>query len=215
MAAAANNPFQLPQRWEYSHLAHLDIIRDICYFVQENCAKMAFLADQNGGWEAWLQAELAFNFSLVTHYQPTRELAVYNDQRQRIDLWCRPSHNTRLNTQPSREWGSIGIELKCEGMWQDTMRETQQTPAIFHQRVMDDVTKVSRDINTAVTGPCTVYVVAITTNKKDVEENFKFQRATAGVRLPQFNYWQSPAAGTLTTPAFYVLWWSTRFGFGF
>jgi hypothetical protein len=204
-----NNQFQPPEQWGWQHqVDQLDILKDICHFVELNRAKMAFLAEMEGGWEAWLQAELAY-FFITNHstYLPTRELAVYHDPSQRIDLWCRRSATTPMPNQ----WGSIGIELKCEGMWQDTMRDTQQTPATFYNRVMQDVNKVCAGVDTRAHGPCTVYIVAITTSVSDVQQNFRFRGPIPGQQRPRFKYWASSPTGTMHAPAFYVIWFPISF----
>ncbi|KAL9081683.1 MAG: hypothetical protein Q9159_007124 [Coniocarpon cinnabarinum] len=202
--------YERPSFNQLRDLANFDILVDILRFIEDNRYKISFLADQKGGWEGWLQAELAWHIERTTSYTVDREEAVFNDQHQHIDLWCtpRPRH-----VAPNRSWqpnyGNIGVELKCEGMWQDVMMGDQN----FHRRVMADVAKVDSGINQKKLGPmgCLVYVLGVTTAKEDIE-HFKFQSDTV-TGWPRFDYWaSSPKEGPDPHPALYVFWWQADFG---
>lgn len=120
--------------------------------------------EQKGGWEGWCQVELAFWISGSVgdgaenlHYVAEREQLIFKKAREKIDIWATPV------SQPT--WQNIGIELKCEGQYQDTSADS------FQERIYKDVDKVRAGIKPEYTQPngAVVYAVGITTNEGDLK----------------------------------------------
>ena len=187
------------------YLRSLDIIVDILQFIENNRAKIIFLAEQKGGWEGWLQAELAYHLDRSTKYMVDREKAVFNDENQQIDLWCTP----RIPFYPANDFsfGEIGVELKCEGMWQDTVVKEEH----FYGRVLADLAKVQKGIDGTqlISAFCHVYAVGVTTDKEDIG---RFKLKSDWVPgAANFSYWASSSLEGSDDPALYVFWWQAYF----
>jgi hypothetical protein len=159
-----------------------------------------------GGWEGWLQAELADFIPQSSPYFVEREQAVFQDTRQSIDLWCK--HRTKYydpytNPNPSERYMRIGVELKCGGEYQDFF---SNTVASFQGRVISDINKIIAGMNTGLTGQsgARVYAVGVTADFTDL---YGFESvARTGM---QVRYWQSPPLQN--TDSLYVLWWYRDF----
>ena len=109
-----------------------DLVADIVNFASREHQKMWEAMEHKGGWEDWAQVELAYYINSKTYrkhdYVVERELTVYNKPSQRIDIWA---------TSNTKGLPNIGIELKCEGHYQDVVTNTG-----LQARLMADMVKV-------------------------------------------------------------------------
>ncbi|KAI7353305.1 hypothetical protein KC336_g22388 [Hortaea werneckii] len=105
------------------------LIRDVCQAVLERKDRIVEARQEKGGWEGWLQVELA-------HYLRRRkgmEYAIEREQpifasRQLIDLWASP-----LPSRNDLPW--MGVELKVESEFQTGSGKT------LLPRFKDDILK--------------------------------------------------------------------------
>lgn len=183
-----------------------DVLAAIISFVEHNRQQIWRHTGDKGGWEGWLQAELAHFIPESTPYSIEREQAVFQDTSQSIDLWCK--HRTEFydpntNRDPSHCYKRIGVELKCGGEYQDFF---SGTVASFQGRVIKDIDKIIAGMNTSMTGQsgARVYAVGITADFTDL---FGYESiARTGI---QVRYWQS--SPLQNGDSLYVLWWYRDF----
>ena len=140
---------------------HLDgVIKDIALCIRDRYDRIIEARRQKGGWEGWLQVELASGLLKVwgLQYDVHREQAIYGDS-QRTDLWFEPVglHQGKLP--------KIGVELKVESEYQTGVAKTLRT-------------RFAADIKKCNAGPAPVhkggvgthlYAVGITSLKGDLQ----------------------------------------------
>ncbi|KAF4213157.1 hypothetical protein CNMCM8980_007414 [Aspergillus fumigatiaffinis] len=183
-----------------------DVLAAIVSFVERNRQQIWLQTGMKGGWEGWLQAELADFIPQSSPYFVEREQAVFQDTRQSIDLWCKHRmeyYDPYTNPNPSERYMRIGVELKCGGEYQDFF---SNTVASFQGRVISDINKIIAGMNTGLTGQsgARVYAVGVTADFTDL---YGFESvARTGM---QVRYWQSPPLQN--TDSLYVLWWYRDF----
>jgi hypothetical protein len=95
---------------------------------------------QQGGWEGWLQVELAFLIPSKMGGSASREQHIYDPAvlgDQRVDLLWKP-------LMPGRPDWQFGIELKCQSLGQDTTGPHLETkPGAFGNAYLADLKKVA------------------------------------------------------------------------
>lgn len=99
--------------------------------------------DQRGGWEGWLQVELADVLKTEEEneffgYKIEREINVFPDSSdKKIDLWFTPQDWF------DSAWPYVGVELKTYSKGQD------EAKSFLSKRFVDDVDKCAGGVNTA------------------------------------------------------------------
>ncbi|KAF2688430.1 hypothetical protein K458DRAFT_147979 [Lentithecium fluviatile CBS 122367] len=136
-----------------------------------------------GGWEGWLQPELAQIFNAE------REKAVYVEppgtkHPRAADLVLAPENDDKMDNAYLLEWETVIIELKCQGFYnQDN----------FANAVEADVVKIQDEIRTEYTRHgCSLYVVALSMTPEADEEmvmlGMREYRESEGLDVP-FRLW--------------------------
>lgn len=166
------------------------ILVSIVDFVNTHHRKLWEIMEQKGGWEGWLQVELAF---LITEssahaYVAERELNVFKKAGQRVDIWA---------TGAQGPVQSVGIELKCESHYQDNVGGAR-----LNARLSEDVEKILAGVRQEYVGAtgARVYAVGVTTNPNDLKGYDKV--ASRGVQM-QYKQTESKQH--------WVLWWYKDF----
>jgi hypothetical protein len=138
------------------------VLRCIARFLISNQPKIQLIRAQRGGWEAWLQVELALILHHDVHfgqlYAIEREQPVFTDSRQRVDICGIPRPGAP--TVPP----FLGIELKVESAFQTGAQGG------LVSRYSDDIRKCSmgpRDDLRSASGT-TMYAVGVTTLANDL-----------------------------------------------
>lgn len=133
---------------------------ELARYLRDNADRIHKARLQKGGWEAWLQVEIATAFSkpMGMEYDILREQPIY-DRQQRVDIWAVPVP-LRHCTIPY-----IGIELKVESEYQTGTGKT------LRARFKDDILKCSvGPKNDFRTGYGTqLFSVGITSLKSDLD----------------------------------------------
>lgn len=167
------------------------ILISIVDFVNTHHHKLWDIMEQKGGWEGWLQVELAvlITASGAHPYVAERELAVFNRAGQRVDVWATAAHGPAVR--------SVGIELKCESHYQDNVGRAR-----LNARLGDDVDKILAGVRQEYVGAtgARVYAVGVTTNPNDLDGYDRM----AG-RGEQMRYTQTESE------QHWVLWWYKDF----
>jgi hypothetical protein len=99
---------------------HLNgIVKDIATSIIERSARIVEARAQKGGWEGWLQVELASALRILhgMQYDILREQPVYAAS-QRIDIWAQPVSGQSVP--------HLGVELKVESEYQTGVNKTLQ-----------------------------------------------------------------------------------------
>ncbi len=184
-----------------------EVIAAIIDFVERNRQRIWEISGMKGGWEGWLQVELAMAVSRhSSHSVVEREKAVFQNASQFIDLWCthrNEYYHPMTNPSPSQRDRRIGVELKCGGEHQDF---STNVVGNFQTRVIKDIQKIMFGMNPSEIGDAgaRVYAVGITAEFDDL---YGFESvATTGM---QPRYWRS--SPLQNTDSLYVLWWYRDF----
>lgn len=179
------------------------ILQALTWFVENNCHKISVLMDYKGGWEGWLQSELAYliNTSENIPYTCEREQNTFDQERQMIDLWCK--HNSEYwapdeGCFATRDEPRIGMELKCGGLHQDFYSDVTGP---FGVRFAKDIYKIQAGMNSddVSESGARVYAIGVTEDENDLY----------GFQTDSVKYWQSPEFGN--EQHLYVLWWCEDF----
>ncbi|GAB1738222.1 hypothetical protein NU219Hw_g2770t1 [Hortaea werneckii] len=140
----------------FSHTEGL--IRDVCQAILERKDRIVEARQEKGGWEGWLQVELAYYLrrKLGMQYEIQREQPIFAG-RQLIDLWALP-----VPGQRNLPW--IGAELKVESEYQTGSGKT------LVPRFKNDIIKCNAGPKTefkAGQGTC-LWAIAITSLHDDL-----------------------------------------------
>jgi hypothetical protein len=107
------------------------IIKEIADALVERHEQIVAARNQKGGWEGWLQVELATALlrPWAMEYDIYREQVIFSGS-ERIDIWCQPvaKHKGQIPY--------IGVELKVESEYQAGTGKT------FRDRFEKDILKV-------------------------------------------------------------------------
>ncbi len=120
------------------------------YVVQEitaNSGPIFQVLGYKGGWERWLQIELARTVLSPNHLHVQCEESIWSDQAK-VDLW----------TKSQTGAPNVGLELKC--------RTAIEQDLSFADRYHADMVKVTRQPKEA-NRPCYLYAIGITTVQAD------------------------------------------------
>ncbi|KAH7319077.1 hypothetical protein BKA65DRAFT_94711 [Rhexocercosporidium sp. MPI-PUGE-AT-0058] len=134
------------------------MIKDIATFLNDHRDRIIEARAQKGGWEGWLQVELA-SFLLRTNgmrYDILREQMIYVGT-ERVDIWAQPASG-------QRGIPFLGIELKVESEYQVGVNKTLQ------DRLKTDILKCNNGPKVAFkAGQGThLYAVGITSLEADL-----------------------------------------------
>lgn len=168
----------------------------IANFLIHNAQKIWAIRDQAGGWEGWLQCELAYLLSTQMQHQGAavnREMPVFVQQLQRCDIWCDQSPHDHRGPYTA-------IELKCEGSFNEKA---------VGDGLGDDIAKLKAGLHPNFRGLTTLLAVAVTFVESDVA-HCQGLAETKGLdiyccRLVTDYFGQS------TTSTLSLLWWGGRF----
>ena len=119
--------------------------------MQTHVNEIVEVVNFQGGWERWLQIELARTIQAEWHHSVLCEQYIWNNSR--VDLLAKSSQAGVPN---------IGIELKC--------RTYQEQGTAFANRFHDDLKKITRRPADKYT-PCILYVTGIG-HQADVETQY-------------------------------------------
>lgn len=193
------------------------IIVDIINFVNSHSEKIKVIdEDLEGGWEGWLQVELALlhneysqPLALSNEYSVEREVPTYIEPRQKIDLWYRSNQeffgddddkNVCVRCRDSgADHPRIGIELKCftsyKDYWTGTARHLQA-------EVLADIMKI-QNMHPVFTKACGARVFAVGVTQAEGDLCGYTQALTLGNIPVQY-------AMTMSDGIF-VIWWYKDF----
>jgi hypothetical protein len=116
--AAAQAPFDMFTSHGFHQVAFSALqdpmLHSIAQFLISKAQQIGMARAQKGGWEGWLQVELAIalqtNFG--AQYTIEREQPIFTNAAQRVDIWAIPQGG-QPTTHPF-----LGIELKVESAFQ-------------------------------------------------------------------------------------------------
>ena len=193
------------------------VIVDIINLVDRNSEKLEFFDELDGGWEGWLQPELAYYLSPQTPanaFTPTygytsvqREVRTFINPSDRINIFCR-SRQEYFNEggeciashDSDQAHPRIGIELKAGTGYKDHSTGTKYS---LTKRIMEDIEKI-QNMHPDWTGSCGARVFAVGISK---EQEYQGYEKTMNQLLPPFE----PVRYTMTRNGFCVIWWFKDF----
>ena len=118
-------------------------------YIEKNTTKIFEVIKFKGGWERWLQIELARTIKAEWHQPVLCEQDIWKTTA-RVDLWAKGAE---------AKFPYIGIELKC--------RTDLEQGIAFANRFHDDLKKIAKRPDNANT-PCILYATGIG-HREDVE----------------------------------------------
>lgn len=165
------------------------ILVSIARILVSKAAAIAEARTHKGGWEGWLQVELAMGLKpqLGTHYTIKREQPIFLDHSQRVDILATPT--------PADSSHYLGVELKVESAYQTGSK------GVLPARYSEDIRKCNA-------GPATsfrkgkgisVYALGITSLASDLQNYNQVAKENRG----DF-YW------TQLAPSLYMISWKAE-----
>ncbi|KAH7879303.1 uncharacterized protein C8R40DRAFT_590845 [Lentinula edodes] len=162
------------------------IMESIADWADYKSAEIKAAYDQKGGWEGWVQVELARHLQQYFGHEGvaevTREEYVYNGTDQRSDLLI-------TTTKTNGDAFTNMFELKCE---------SSGNSGKFRTEVKADCAKINNGVWNAKYNPCKAWIVAFGVSK--TVGDF----VVGGANLKEYHR-KIQAGGTQIT-----LWWGTR-----
>lgn len=160
-----------------------EIVQAVINYITNNLIKINSIYSLKGGWEGWLQTELALEFKALQTVQiALREEQIYeSDNQLKVDIYIKLTDQTNHY-----------VELKCQGWYQ-----TEEWNVKFAPKVNKDLLKISSNIKQKYL-PGTMYAISIW---GDINAAIKFLTKTS------YNL-QIAKIGNSDYPEWIILWYS-------